>query len=169
VPTPPVKFSANIAGQTHTWEGEVVRTEGAFDPDSRMLNLIGRVADPYATEPGSQHPPLTVGMFTEAAVRGVQLPNAFVLPRQVLRNNDQVLVIDPDNRVRIRDVEIARIDRRRVYITGGLEDGERVCLTPLEYVVEGMPVNPLQEETDSKEISADNAVRATTLSDTEQS
>jgi hypothetical protein len=71
--------------------------------------------------------------------------------------------------VRIRDVEIARIDRRQVYITDGLEDGERVCLTPLEYVVEGMPVNPLQEEPDTREITGDNAVRAETLSNTEQS
>ncbi len=55
-------------------------------------------------------------------------------------SNDQVLVVDAEDRLRFRNVEVLRARRSDVLIEAGLAPGERVCVSPLEAPVEGMQV-----------------------------
>jgi hypothetical protein len=66
-----------------------------------------------------------------------------VLPRSALRNENQVLVVDTENRLFFRDVEVLRVYRDSAYITGGLAAGERVSVSSLQTVVDGMRVQPI--------------------------
>ncbi len=158
--TPPVEFEATIGGKTHSWQGEVVRTEGAFDPQSRMLSLIAEVDDPYNTRSNTGNAlPMGIGMFVEAKVQGITRPGLIKLPRRALRNNREVLVVTPENRIAIRPVEIARIAKRTVYVSDGIEEGERIVVTPMDFVVEDMPVTPLQGEPGEREIPQEGAVK----------
>lgn len=63
------------------------------------------------------------------------------LPRSALRANDQVLVIDSEDRIRFRNVDVLRIDSEEVIIEGGLISGERVNISPIQTVVDGMRVS----------------------------
>ncbi len=136
----PVKVTlrARFAGDNHEWQGEVVRTEGELDPRTRMINVIAQVALPYAQL--NDQPPLFVGLFVEAEIHGKQVDNVVVLPRSALRGANQVFVIDTNNRLRFRDVEVLRIVADQVYITGGLKPGEYVCISALENALDGMSV-----------------------------
>jgi hypothetical protein len=51
-----------------------------------------------------------------------------------------VLVITPEDRLEFRDVDLLRTTREQIYVRSGLEEGERVCLSPLEAVTDGMRV-----------------------------
>jgi hypothetical protein len=42
--------------------------------------------------------------------------------------------------LRIRQVDVALRDARYAYVTGGLEDGDRVVVTDLATVTEGAPL-----------------------------
>jgi hypothetical protein len=44
-----------------------------------------------------------------------------------------------------RAVDIMRLENDRVLIQGGLADGERICLSPIQAVVDGMRVNVVDE------------------------
>ncbi len=44
---PVVLLKAEFAGGLHTWEGTIVRTEGELDAQTRMINVVARVAAPY--------------------------------------------------------------------------------------------------------------------------
>jgi membrane fusion protein, multidrug efflux system len=136
---PTVDLQADFAGHTYTWSGRVVRVEGEIDPLTRMINLVARVDDPYAAPEGSLRPPLTVGLYVEAAVGGKMVENAVVLPRAALRGRDRVLVVD-EGRLYFRDVVVLRSDSEKVIITSGLKQGEHVCISPLDAVVDGMRV-----------------------------
>ncbi len=141
---PRVILMANFAGKRHTWQGRIVRTEGEIDPRTRMVQAIAQVVDPYGkARPG--RPPLAVGMFVEAEIYGKAAANVFVLPRIVLRGADQVLVVDDDNRLRFRTVDILRTERDQVIIRSGLEAGERVGISVVEAAVDGMKVQVLEE------------------------
>jgi multidrug efflux pump subunit AcrA (membrane-fusion protein) len=129
---------ARFAGAVHEWRGEVVRTEGELDPRTRMVTVVARVKDPYARMNG--RPPLAVGLFVEAEILGADFDGVVVLPRSALRGGDRVLIVDSDDRLRFRDVDVLRLSRDEVYIRGGLERGERVCVSPLEGAVDGMSV-----------------------------
>ena len=148
---PRVELSAEFAGQRHSWQGSVVRTEGELDPKSRMVQVVARVEDPYGVGSGGGKPPLAVGLFVEAEIEGTTASDVFVLPRSALRlgrsgESDRVLLIDGDSRLRFRNVEVLRTERDNVIVRGGLQPGERVCISPLRAVTDGMRVRVAPEE-----------------------
>jgi len=137
----PVTLRARLAGRAHAWDARIVRTEGAIDAASRMLYAVARIDDPYGRGEDAARPPLQMGQFVEAEILGRTVPGVVVLPRQVLRGADRVLVIDPAaHELRTRRVEVLKTDPNEIVIGGGLQPGELVCTTALEFVVEGMKV-----------------------------
>jgi RND family efflux transporter MFP subunit len=126
---------AQIAGRELTWMGKVVRTEGKLDERTRTINVVVRVKDPYA-----EKPPLAVGLFVTVDIEGRTLPDAVLIPRSGLRERNLVWIVDNDNRLRFREVEVARVQGDEVLVTAGLENGERVVTTPLKVVSDGMAV-----------------------------
>ena len=63
-----------------------------------------------------------------------------------MRDNNQVLVVDSDDRLNFRQVSILRLEHDEMLIDKGLSEGELVCISPLQTVVEGMLVKPFIEE-----------------------
>jgi RND family efflux transporter MFP subunit len=142
---PEVELRARFAGGQHRWRGRIVRTEGEIDPKSRMVHAVARVEEPYRASADGARPPLAVGMFVEAEIAGRDLPGAVVLPRAALRGPDEVLVVDADDRLRLRRVTVHRSAGEEVVVSAGLSPGERVCVSPLEAVSDGMHVRPVAE------------------------
>ncbi len=142
---PEVKLSAEFAGKRYTWRGRIVRTEAEIDARSRMVNVVARVSNPAkaaAADPKYIAPP--VGLFVQAEIQGRAIDNIVVVPRSAIRDGNQVLVVDNDERLRLRTVSIARIHGADAYIDGGLDPGERVCITALQAVTDGARVNVLE-------------------------
>ena len=92
-------------------------------------------------------PPLQVGAFVAAEIQGQYLDDIVRLPRAALRPNSQVLIIDGDNRLRFRAVNVLRLENDYVIIDSGLENGELVNLSPIQTVVDGMRVSLSLEPT----------------------
>lgn len=138
LPRVEVTLSTVFAGRRHNWRGRVVRTEGELDTRTRMVNVIAEVPEPY--RPVGDRPPLKVGLFVEAEIHGRQMDELVVLPRVALRERDRVYVVDADGRLRFRQVRVLRVDEDRVYVQSGLAAGERVCISPLGNVLDGMQV-----------------------------
>ena len=94
---------------------------------------------------GTQNLPLPIGLFVEAEITGKQIDGIISLPRSVIRNNNQVLVVDAENKMYFRDVQIYRLEEDRVLISSGLLPGELICTSPIQAVVDGMSVQPVRE------------------------
>lgn len=150
---PEVLLRAEFAGRNHTWRGHIVRTEGEIDPKSRMVNAVARVEDPYGADAASGRPPLAVGLFVEAEISGNRVQGVFALPRTALRDDGRVLVVGDDDRLRFREIEVLRAERERIVIGAGLAPGERVCVSPLGAVVDGMQVRVSQESADDPAVA----------------
>jgi RND family efflux transporter MFP subunit len=136
---PGVVLRASFAGDVHEWRGRIVRTEGEIDARTRMVNVIAQVDDPYdRSVPG--RPPLAAGMFVEAEIDGRTFHDVVTLPRAALRGENLVWVVDDEDRIRLRDVSILRATTESVFIRSGLTDGERICISPLATVTDGMRV-----------------------------
>ncbi len=137
---PEVVLRANFAGEDYEWQGRIVRTEGEIDRTSRMVHAVAEVTNPYRRTEDRRRPPLAVGMFVEAEIQGIVAENVVVLPRAALRNDGRVLVVDSSNRLRFREVDVFRQTKQEVIIRSGLESGEKVLLSPLGAVTDGMEV-----------------------------
>ena len=71
------------------------------------------------------------------------------MPRLALRNQDTVYVINADNRLEIRTVEVLSTSEERVVVSGGVVPGERVVTSTLPNAVDGMEVEPIQRQAQS--------------------
>ncbi len=134
---PNVRLSAEYAGQKLEWNGKIVRTEAQIDTSSRMVHVIARVANE------DQVLPLSVGLFVNADIEGLLVDEVVVLPRNALHSGGRVLVVDEENKLRFREIEILRLYQDDVLIKAGLQPGERVCISPMQTPIEGMTVNPI--------------------------
>ncbi|HEB89243.1 MAG TPA: efflux RND transporter periplasmic adaptor subunit [Deltaproteobacteria bacterium] len=105
----------------------------------------GGATDRSDTRRASEEVPLSVGLFVKAEIEGRRVDHAFVLPRDALRGDGLVYVIDPEDRLRFRTVEVLRTERDRFVVGDGLEAGDRVCTSPLQAVLDGMQVRVIED------------------------
>lgn len=138
---PEVRLYTDYGGRHYEWVGHMVRTEAEIDSRSRMVTAVVRVAK----EQNTDSPNLPVGLFVNAAIKGRWVDNIVTLPRSALRNQEKVLIVDDENKLRFRDVQILRFEQDNVLISGGLESGEVVNISPIQTVIDGMHVNPIMQ------------------------
>lgn len=147
---PNVTLTGFYGTEQHQWQGKLVRTEATIDPNSNTVQTIIRVQQPVAINAhsdvtGKHAIPLPIGLFVEASITGRNVDGLISLPRSVIRNNNQVLVVDSENKMFYRTVEIYRLEEDRVLISGGLLAGEYICISPIQAVVDGMSVQPIRK------------------------
>lgn len=155
---PAVRLTATLGGREIQWTGRVVRTEGEIDPRTRMLTAVAEVENPYGRKPGEDTSPLAAGLFVQAEIDGETIDGVFEIPRTAMRGMNQVLIIDADDRLRFQKVDVLKANRETVIIQSGLQNGDRVCLTPLEAPVENMKVRVADEVTNGTKTIAQGGV-----------
>jgi len=138
---PQVTATADFGNTRLIWNGELIRTEAQINEKSRMGYGVARFQNSNAENADTISAP--VGLFVQASIRGREVSNIVRLPRSVIRDNNQVLIVDEENRLHFRTVAILRLEHDEVLIESGLQDGEIVCLSPMQTVVEGMRVQPV--------------------------
>ena len=129
-----------LASTTWSWEGRLTRMAGEVDPATRFFPAVIEVRDPYGQGAGGR-PPLVAGMFVRAEIEGREYPQVAVVPRSAFREDGRVLVVDDEDRIRIREVDAFwSTGDGDLLVRSGLEDGERVVTNPPAIVTEGMTV-----------------------------
>ena len=136
---PSVRLRANFAGREREWRGVVARTEGEIDSRSRMVHVVTQVTS--ATDPTVAE--LPIGLFVEADIAGITVDAVAAIPRSSLLEGNRVLVVDNNNRLRFRDVQVLRISGDSALIQQGLSNGDLLCLAPLPTPIDGMAVVPV--------------------------
>ena len=136
----------------HYWTGVLDRVE-RFDQMMRTVAVAVRIDSREAT--AAEHGlPLVDGMFCAVEIPGKQMRQVYRLPRWSVSFEGQVFLAeegaDGKHRLRKRDVEVLRTQGEEVFVSRGLEPGERVITTRL--------VNPLPGSL--LEFSLDEAVTA---------
>ena len=145
---PVVQFMAHVGNQEHFWTGRIVRTHASVDQQTRLIYAIAEVEDPYGL--GSDNgAPMAVGMFVHAEIASVNSQSAMVLPRLALRNADKVYVINDQNRLEIRTVEIISTSEDIVLVSTGVEVGDKVVTSTIPAAVDGMEVRAISREQQS--------------------
>ena len=145
---PVVQFSAKVGSHQQSWTGRIVRTHASVDQQTRLIYAIAEVEDPYGL--GSDNgTPLAVGMFVHADIAGVNSQSALVLPRLALRNANKVYVINDQNRLEIRTVEVLSTSEDTVLVSNGVEVGDKVVTSTIPAAVDGMEVRAITREQSS--------------------
>lgn len=129
---PKVNLNALVAGKVRQWDGRIMRTDSTYDTATRALFAIAEVADPYGEGASDDGVPLAPGMFVDADISGKSFENVITIPRDGLRPQDEVYIVDNLGKAEIRKVEVLDATPDRAVLTGGVERGELVVLSPME-------------------------------------
>lgn len=140
---PRVTLTAEQKGRPVSWEARIVRTEGVIDETTRVSYAVASINDPYNRDSiDTDLPPLPIGTFVAAEIDGRTVDGIIPVPRSAIRGNGQIVVVNDENRLEIRNVDILRADAEVAYIQGGLETGELISLTVIENPINGLQVRP---------------------------
>lgn len=141
---PDVTLSAVQKGARVEWNARIVRTEGVVDENSRVTYAVAQVDDPYQLH--GDNTALPVGTFVSAAIDGRPAEGILRIPRSLVRGSNQVVFLDAEDRLEIREISIVRSDSDYVYVGAGAVSGDRVVTTSMSTPVNGLQVRTTQTE-----------------------
>ncbi len=119
-------------------EGYLDKQIGALEDQTRLARVLVKVPDPLANTEGTKgKPKLMIGTFVEVNLMADPVANVVRLNRDHVRSNNTVWVMK-DGKLEIRKVDIVLTDDVYAYIRKGLEDGEKVVVTDLSTVSNGI-------------------------------
>ncbi|TDR17492.1 efflux RND transporter periplasmic adaptor subunit [Marinicella litoralis] len=142
---PVVNFSTSMGRSQHQWQGRVIRTNASVDQQTRLIYVTAEVIDPYG-KGADFGVPLAVGMFVTAEIQGVESKQVLVIPRDALRNADKVYVVDSNNKLDIRSVEVISTSEEQVLLSAGVSVGEKVAISTVPNASHGMLVQPISKD-----------------------
>ncbi|MGZ0080204.1 efflux RND transporter periplasmic adaptor subunit [Methylomonas sp. YC3] len=130
---PKVTLSADLGGHQHSWLGQIVRSEAAVSEDSGQWYLVAQVTDPF--QPIANRPPLVKGLFVQAEIEGVERADVYRLPRHSVSPTQTIKLVNAEQKLEIRPVEVVRTEADSVVVKSGLQTGDRVIVSELPMAI----------------------------------
>jgi len=128
-------------------EGFIARDFGLVDSNTRMVNLVVQVDDPYGINSGK--PSLKFGSYVQVSFSGKELQQIYRLPQELV-NNGTVWVVNEDKQLESRQVGVLREEGEFFLVGSGIEQQDQVVLTLPEYPQKGMDVKLAQSSSDTE-------------------
>ena len=125
------------------WEAKVLRIGEAIDPIRRTIALVVGVEDSYKDAIPGRRPPLIKGMYVSVEF-STPPRDRMVIPRRAIHEGRVYLVKD-DNTLAIRSVDVMFYQQEFAVIRHGLTPGERIISSDVNPVIEGMPIEVMND------------------------
>jgi RND family efflux transporter MFP subunit len=142
-----------VGGDKNTiWDGVLLRISESVDPTRDTLGMVVAVYNPYAGVIPGVRPPLLKGMYVSVEFLS-QAIDMLVIPRRALHEN-RVYVVSEENTLSIRPVHISYSQGQLVVIKAGLKEGDKIIISDLVPVIEGIKLELLESDEFQNEIAA---------------
>lgn len=138
--------------QDTVWEAELVRISESVDPTRDTIGMVVAVNKPYDGVIPGVRPPLLKGMYVSVEFLS-QAIDTLVIPRKALHEN-RVYVVSDENTLSIRPVQISHSQGQLVVIKSGLKEGDKIIISDLVPVIEGIKLELVELDEFQKEIAA---------------
>lgn len=149
-----VKVQVNSFHDSKTiWQGVISRIEGERDRN-QLLYVIASFDN--TSEENSNNDPLLPGSFVEASINGKVINNLLILPRSLIQAGNHLWVINDNNRLDRKEINILHRGKKLVYIKGELASNEKVVNSSFLQLISGLLVNPSLETRTQDSQKADN-------------
>jgi RND family efflux transporter MFP subunit len=129
------KVVQRVGQETIERHAEVIRQLPDLDPGGAMARLLLNIENPLGQRGDL---PLLLGSFVDVAIAAHPIDDAIRLPRIALRNGRSVYVMNDQDLLEIRDVEIAWTEPDAVLVTSGLGPGDRIVTSRIATPVPNM-------------------------------
>lgn len=147
-----VQLSTDIAGATREWTGRLVRLDASLDPLTRSTFGTVEVANPFDVADGDM--PMAPGLFVAADIEGRTLADVLAIPAAGLRAGGRVFIMNDDDLLEVRSVIVAHATASVAYLSSGVEEGDRIIVSPIRNPVAGMALSAIEETAEPVQLSA---------------
>ena len=147
-----VQLSTDIAGATREWTGRLVRLDASLDPRTRATFGTVEVANPFDVADGDM--PMAPGLFVAADIEGRTLADVLAIPAAGLRAGGRVFIMNDDDLLEVRSVIVAHATASVAYLSSGVEEGDRIIVSPIRNPVAGMALSAIEETAEPVQLSA---------------
>ena len=141
----PVEIVSEYGGTDYAWSGYVDRAEAALDEQTRTVDVVVTVPEPFTPpedDPG--RPPLLIGSYATVDIEGTSFEEYAVVPAAAVRDGDVLWTVADDTLLVMTPVEpVQEVDDEAV-VLGPIPDGTPVIVSMLLFVTDGMTVRPVQ-------------------------
>ena len=134
---PKVIFKSFVSRKNIEWVGRITRISGSIDSQTRLVYAYAEVLNPYDAEP-----PLAIGTYVDAEIEGSFIMDGYLVSISAIKNENKIYIIDQNNKLKIKEIEIAGTDDDNV-IVKGISDKDRVIVSTLNSGIEGMELTPM--------------------------
>ncbi len=128
----------NTQGKPASWQAHLVRSEKVVIEGNQTIVLVAEVDDPYNFKQGHAKA-LFFGQYLEAQIPLSGLGQTARIPRYLLTAR-QTLLVENNQRLFIREPNIAFKDSQYIYVTDGLSVGDRIITSALSNAIDGSAV-----------------------------
>ena len=134
--------------------GTLFKLLGELDSESRMAKILVAINDPLnlnknnnlADNPDNGR--ILLGSYVKVKIEAGTLDNIFVVPRQAVHEGDIIWLLDQENRLKTRPVDIVWRRLDEMLIRADLDDSEKLIVSRLQSPLPGMALRSAAE-TDS--------------------
>ncbi len=149
-----VEIQQDTGNGTLKRTGNIARLMGNMTEAGRLARVLVRIPHPLKTT-GSRDLPLLIGSFVNVEIQGRELTDVVRIPREALhsvergatgqiRTVNAVWIMDGEDRLSIREVEVDWRTENEVFIHNSLKPGEQLIVSDIPTPVEGMKLTRSQ-------------------------
>jgi len=137
----PAQVRFDVGGQEVVRQGRVLRLLPDLDASGGMARILVSIDDPFALDrEGEDAPkvPLLLGSFVTVDIDVPAISDVVEVPRLAVRDGGKAFVMNDDDQLEIRELQIVWGREESVLVRDGLADGERVIISRVPTPVNGM-------------------------------
>lgn len=127
--------------------GKIHSLAAGLENQGKMAVAYATIQDPLClNEKNINKPRLLLNTFVKARIQGVELDSVAVIKRDHLRENNTVWLMDHDDKLEVRPLEIVASTRDLVLVRNGLKDGELLITSGLSSPVAGLQIKKFKPQ-----------------------
>ncbi len=146
--TGPMGLEAKVLLRSPTriveWDARVARVGDRIDPRTQSINVVVVVDQPMEQAAIGQRPPLRRNMFVEVVLSAPESAG-IAIPRNAVRAGT-VLVVNAEDKLEKREVQIAYAIDTVAIVAKGLNEGDRLVVTDMDVAIPGKAVKPIEDK-----------------------
>lgn len=133
-------------------EGKIIKLLSNLSQNGRMARILVSIKNPLLHEKSDTNLTLFIGSYISAEIIGKQIKDVTIIPRKALRDIDGmvsgsnftdgfVYIVDDQNRLKYRKVEVEFRSENEVFVKNGLNVGDKLITNTIAIPVEGLKLN----------------------------
>ena len=124
-------------------QGKIQRIEASLNPNNRLFYAVALIENAFPEDNQIHTSEMFRGQYLDAMIDGILIDKAFTLPNEAIRESSTIYTITNQNQLVEKNITMISSNSKQVIVSTGLDDGDRVVVSPVPFYINGMSVKPI--------------------------